>query len=152
MPRGSRLIRVSFRVNIFLASPSLRGKLYGRKPFVMARRVFLSRGATAGFLGFIACGPSRDEDAPASCSEVWALYVLSSSWSAGVGRALWLAALERLRLGGTSSVTLWVLSENERGRRFYTEAGFVPEPASEKEFALGGIKLKEMRVVFHDVV
>ena len=102
--------------------------------------------------GFVACGASRDEDALANCGEVWALYVLSSVWSAGVGRALWLEALERLRRGGTSRVTLWVLSENERGRRFYTAAGFVPEPASEKEFALGGAKLKEIRLVFQDVV
>ena len=81
-------------------------------------------------IGFVAYGPSRDQDAPANCAEVWALYVLSSSWSAGVGRSLWLAALERLRLVSTSRVTLWVLSKNERGRRFYTAAGFVPEPAS----------------------
>ena len=64
---------------------------------------------------------------------------------------MWLAALERLRLGGTSRVTLWVLSENERGRRFYTAAGFVPEPACEKEFVLGEAKLKEIRLVFQDV-
>jgi len=103
-------------------------------------------------IGFVAYGPSRDQDAPANCAEVWALYVLSSSWSAGVGRSLWLAALERLRLVGASRVTMWVLSENERGRRFYTAAGFVPEPASEKEFALGGARLKEIRLVFQDVV
>ena len=103
-------------------------------------------------IGFVAFGPSRDQDAPANCGEVWALYVLSSFWSSGVGRCLWLAALERLRLGGTSRVTLWVLSQNELGRRFYTAAGFVPEAVSEKEFSLGGAQLKEIRLVFQDVV
>ena len=104
-------------------------------------------------VGFVAYGPSRDQNALANCGEVWALYVLSSSWSAGVGRALWLAALERLRLQGISnSITLWVLSANTRGRRFYTAAGFVPEPASEKEFSLGGATLREIRLVFQDGV
>jgi GNAT superfamily N-acetyltransferase len=104
-------------------------------------------------VGFVAYGPSRDQDALANCNEVWALYVLSSSWSAGVGRALWLAALERFRLQGISNiVTLWVLSANMRGRRFYTAAGFVPELASEKEFSLGGASLREIRLVFRDVV
>jgi hypothetical protein len=49
-------------------------------------------------------------------------------------------------------VTLWVLSENERGRRFYTAAGFAPQLESEKKFSLGGASLKEIRLVFQDVV
>ncbi len=103
--------------------------------------------------GFVALGPSRDEGAAANCGEIWALYVLPPTWSTGVGRSLWLAALEQLRLQSISGiVTLWVLSANERGRRFYTAAGFVPQVESEKEFSLGGASLKEIRLAFRDVV
>ena len=104
-------------------------------------------------VGFVALGPSRDEDAAARCGEIWALYVLSSAWSTGAGRSLWLAALEELRRRSLSGiVTLWVLSANERGRRFYTAAGFVPQPESEKEFSLGGTSLREIRLAFQDGV
>ena len=116
----------------------------GRPTVLVARR----EGAVCGF---VALGPSRDEGAGASCGEIWALYVLSSCWSAGVGRSLWLAALQELRsLGMSRTITLWVLSANERGRRFYAAAGFVPEPDSEKEFSLDGTNLQEIRLAFRD--
>ena len=105
-----------------------------------------------GIVGFVAYGPSRDQDAPANCGEVWALYVSSSFWSTGIGRELWLAALKQLRSQSVATITLWVLSENARGRQFYTAAGFRPDPASEKEFNLGGATLKEIRLVFQDGV
>ena len=110
-------------------------------------RVLVARG-DGGVAGFVAYGPYRDAHAPPGWGEIWALYVEPSSWSSGTGRALWLAAREQLRLQGTTTVALWVLSENLRGRRFYTAAGFLPEPASEKEFTLGGASLKEIRMVF----
>ena len=95
--------------------------------------VFVAR-CERKIIGFVAYGPSRDRDAAPNCGEVWALYVLSCCWSAGVGQALWLAALEQLRVQGLANViTLWVLSANARGRRFYTAAGFTPELASKKE-------------------
>jgi ribosomal protein S18 acetylase RimI-like enzyme len=103
-------------------------------------------------VGFVAYGACRDDDAPPARGEIWALYVLSSHWSAGVGRALWLAALEHLRRQGYASVSLWVLSQNRRGIRFYTTAGFKADPASEKEFTLGGASLREVRLVFQDAV
>jgi len=101
-------------------------------------------------VGFVAHGACRDEDRPPSRGEIWALYVLAPFWSTGVGRALWLAAREQLRLQGFTSISLWVLSQNARGVRFYTAAGFVPEAASERELALGGTLLKEIRMVFED--
>lgn len=114
-------------------------------------RVLVAR-HEATVVGFVAHGASRDDDAPQSRGEIWALYVLAPYWSSGVGRALWLAALEQLRQQRFKSVSLWVLSQNARGIRFYTAAGFVPEQASENEFTLGGPPLKEIRMVFQDGV
>ena len=45
------------------------------------------------------------------------------------------------------SVSLWVIDRNERARRFYCAAGFNVEAESEKEFELGGAKLREVRMV-----
>ena len=110
-------------------------------------RVLVARHEGA-VVGFVAYGASRDEDAVPGSGEIWALYVLAPHWSSGVGRALWLEALEQLRRQGFAAVSLWVLSRNARGLRFYTAAGFVLDAASEKEFTLGGAPLKEVRMVF----
>ena len=88
-----------------------------------------------GVIGFIAFGACRDKEAPSSFAEIWAVYVLPSHWSLGVGRALWLAARESLLDQGFAAVTLWVLALNARGIRFYSAAGFAVDPGSEKLFA-----------------
>ena len=99
-------------------------------------------------VGFVAFGASRDEGAEPGSAEIWALYLLHEVWSQGVGRMLWQAALERIIAQGFKTVSLWVISTNERAIRFYLDAGFVPEPDSLKEFELGGVQLKEIRYVF----
>ena len=48
-------------------------------------------------VGFVAFGASRDEDAPAGRSEIWAIYVKPACWSTGAGRHLWLEALQRIQ-------------------------------------------------------
>lgn len=97
--------------------------------------------------GFVAFGPSRDKGAAPGTAEIWALYLAPSCWSQGTGRALWLAALERMREAACSAVSLWVLAGNERARRFYAAAGFAPDLASEREFAIGGARVAELRYV-----
>jgi GNAT superfamily N-acetyltransferase len=97
--------------------------------------------------GFIAFGASRDKDAQARSAEIWALYLAPSRWSQGNGRALWLAALQRIRAQACTSVSLWVLAGNARARRFYAAAGFVPEPDSVRELSLGGARVSELRYV-----
>jgi ribosomal protein S18 acetylase RimI-like enzyme len=106
--------------------------------------VAMADGRVAGFVAF---GPSRDKDAAPGAAEVWALYLAPSCWSQGIGRTLWLAALEHIRTQACSSVSLWVLAGNERARRFYAAAGFAPEPASMREFAIGGARVSELRYV-----
>lgn len=101
-------------------------------------------------IGFVSFGPCRDEAAPSDRGEVWAIYVAPNAWSTGVGQALWRAASERLRTLGFRSVSLWVIEGNERARRFYSAAGFDVEAGSQKEFELGGAKLREVRMVKND--
>lgn len=98
--------------------------------------------------GFIAFGPSRDKGAQPQCSEIWSLYLAPPFWSRGVGRMLWLAALDRIHAQDFKTVSLWVLAGNTRATRFYAAAGFKPEPASAQEFSLGGATLQEVRYLY----
>lgn len=99
-------------------------------------------------VGFVAFGPSRDEGAPSDQAEVWALYVKAGFLSTGVGRLLWLSALQQILADGYKSVGLWVIAGNERAIRFYERAGFLAEPGSRKSFELGGASLEELRYVY----
>ncbi|MGW6745319.1 N-acetyltransferase family protein [Streptomyces sp. NPDC055025] len=118
------------------------------------RREYLTRGdgrvadlvaERAGqVVGWGCCGPSRDEDAPAGSAEVYALYVLPEQVSTGVGRALMDALTTRAVSEGASVLVLWVLTANERARRFYAKAGFAPDGAAEA-FEVGGATVSEVR-------
>jgi len=99
-------------------------------------------------LGFVSFGGCRDEGAPAHRGEVWALYVSPTAWSVGAGWALWEAARVQMLHAGYEQVSLWVLSGNVRGLRFYEAAGFRREPRSEQSFERGGATLQEVRLVF----
>lgn len=81
-------------------------------------------------VGFCAVGaPSRDEGADPRTAEIGAIYVLPSSWRAGVGSALMNVALADLGADGWESVTLWVLAENRAARDFYARFGFAADGA-----------------------
>lgn len=103
---------------------------------------------TGRVTGFMAYGQSRDTGAPSDRAEIWSIYVKPTFWSAGVGRRLWLAALEQIRREGYNSVSLWVIAGNERAIRFYTRAGFVAEPESRGTFEIGGTQLEDIRYVY----
>lgn len=59
--------------------------------------------------------------------EVAALYVDPTRQGSGVGRALMTRALADLRAAGHPVARLWVLTGNDRARRFYAAAGFDDE-------------------------
>jgi ribosomal protein S18 acetylase RimI-like enzyme len=84
-------------------------------------------------VGFSAFGPCRDADAGAL------------AFDRGLGRELWLASREALLQRGAQRVSLWVIANNARATRFYTLAGFAPQPESLKAFELGGMQLEEVR-------
>lgn len=99
-------------------------------------------------LGYITFGACRDAGAAKTRGEVWALYVAPAAWSSGAGWALWQAARVRLLHRGCEDVSLWVLSGNERGQRFYRSVGFEQEAGSAQRFERGGATLTEVKLVF----
>ena len=98
-------------------------------------------------IGFVSFGPSRDPGSLPNTGELEAIYVLPAYWGTGVGAALWRAAERRLTERHFTSVTLWVLKDNVRAIRFYSAAGFLAQPSSEKEIIRGGKALREIRYV-----
>jgi GNAT superfamily N-acetyltransferase len=105
--------------------------------------------APAEIIGFAAFGPERgEEDRPSQPlpgpadldrAELYALYVLPRHWSSGVGRALVDHALALAAEAGYADISLWVLEGNERGRRFYEQAGFAGTGESAALSRLGGV-------------
>lgn len=101
--------------------------------------------ASGDVVGFCRYGPSRDSDGGPSTGEVMAINLHPAFWRRGLGRELLLAALSRLREGGFTEATLWVLHGNERARRFYEALGWRPDGAERIETELTGSPLHEVR-------
>ncbi len=101
-----------------------------------------SNGAVCGWLNF---GSSRDEGAPKTEAEVWAVYVAPEFWSTGTGRLLWARAKELMLQQGFLSCILWVFPQNARAIKFYEAAGFIADPSPPKTFELGGRQHQEVR-------
>ncbi len=91
--------------------------------------------------GWVSFGPGRDDDAMGR-AEIFAIYVSPALWGGGIGRRLMEAA--EAALAGTRGLTLWVLEQNRRARRFYAAAGFIPD-GRRQEITLGGAGLREIR-------
>lgn len=105
----------------------------------------------AGIVGYASFGPETDVlGAPwphplsaagrdGSVAELYALYVRPAWWSTGTGRALMERVLARTGRAGYLAITLWVLRDNQRARRFYERAGFAPDGAVDVLDGLGGV-------------
>jgi RimJ/RimL family protein N-acetyltransferase len=78
-------------------------------------------GRIVGFCGF---AQSRDDDAMERTAEVLTIYLLAEAAGRGIGRDLFVAAIERLRTLGYGRATLWVMASNDHSRRFYEVAGW----------------------------
>ena len=92
-------------------------------------------GQGARAVGFASFGPERGADgetgpppgagpAGPARAELYAIYVVPGMWSAGAGRALMAAVAADARSSRYAGMSLWVLEENSRARRFYERAGF----------------------------
>jgi GNAT superfamily N-acetyltransferase len=107
--------------------------------------------AAAGIVGYASFGPEVDVlGAPwphpptaagekGEVGELYALYVHPAWWSTGTGRALMDRVLAETARAGYPCITLWVLRDNARARRFYDRAGFAPDGASNILHRLGGV-------------
>jgi len=110
-----------------------------------------------GIVGYASFGPERDvlamswpyprtaAGAEGRVAELYALYVHPAWWSTGTGRALMDQVLAKVSSAGYQSITLWVLEENARARRFYERAGFAPNDARHVLDDLGGVIEKRYR-------
>ena len=97
-------------------------------------------------VGFVGFDRSRDKGTPSTTGEIFALYVLPAHWDSGAGVALWDAANDGLKEEGCTRVTVWVPLRNERGLRFFEQAGFKREMTSLKTVAVGNVKIEESRL------
>ena len=115
-------------------------------PDPSSNSVFVSTTLDGLVTGFASIGEVRDEDLrPQKFFELYAIYVAPEYWDLGVGRVLWNAALAAVP-SGTAGVSLWVLTQNERGRRFYERRGFEFGGIHRIE-QIGGQDLEEMRYI-----
>jgi GNAT superfamily N-acetyltransferase len=95
-----------------------------------------------GMAGFVAWGPARDEDTADRDQEVYAVYVDPPRWRSGYGSTLLAHALGTVPDG--TAVTLWVLEDNRRARRFYEGHGLSADGVT-KLVSIGGADLREVR-------
>jgi len=91
-------------------------------------------------VGFIALGPSRDDDRQGE-TEIYTLYVDPEAWGRGCGSALIGKAPE------DGPVSLWVFTGNERARRFYARHGFQPDGSTEEGHHGPNMRLARSRAV-----
>ena len=76
-------------------------------------------------VGFVSVGPARDDDQDRG--EIYALYVAPTRWRSGIGSVLITRAEELLADRGHDEAVLWVLRDNDRGRKFYEARGWQPD-------------------------
>jgi len=109
-----------------------------------------AREVAPGIVGYASFGPETEATAPwpppltpdgeeGRVAELYALYVRPAWWSTGTGRALMERVLAGTTRAGYLSLTLWVLRDNGRARRFYERAGFAPDGAVNVLDRLGGV-------------
>jgi ribosomal protein S18 acetylase RimI-like enzyme len=73
--------------------------------------------------GFTYVGPSESEGA----AELYAIHVEPGLVGTGFGRLLMANAMSELAEMGADRAVLWVLEANDRARRFYDRAGWIPD-------------------------
>ena len=99
------------------------------------------RGRIVGFAG---TGRPTDPENPPGRAELETIYLLPDVWRHGVGRQLMARALGDLADREFSSAILWVLTGNERGRRFYEAADWQPDGRIQM-LDFDGTPVEEMR-------
>jgi ribosomal protein S18 acetylase RimI-like enzyme len=91
-------------------------------------------------IGYVSGGMERSRH-PEYDGEVYAIYVLEEFQGNGIGRALLIEGVRRLRALGFKSMLIWVLDENLSGCRFYERMGGAAIAA--REIVIGGATLGE---------
>ncbi|MEV5432584.1 GNAT family N-acetyltransferase [Streptomyces sp. NPDC052701] len=98
-----------------------------------------------GLVGWICFGPWRGEvPGPGRVGEIYALYVSPDLIGQGIGRRLLKEAHAQMKSQGFEVSALWVLSANQRGRRFYERSGYQADGAAQDD-PYDEITLTELR-------
>ena len=108
------------------------------------RLIYVALDAHGEIVGFASVGPCRDEDISShEIFELYAIYLTPENWRAGIGSTL-LQNVARDIPESVRLLTLWVLKDNDQGRRFYESRGFTLDGAT-KMADIDGHKLEEVR-------
>lgn len=94
-------------------------------------------------VGFAACGAPRDCDMPFD-AELYVLNVDPGHWRRGVGRRLFAHCIDHIAACGKRNLYLWVLTANERARRFYESLGGQPLVDRMREADFNGVGVPEI--------
>ncbi|MFF4470773.1 GNAT family N-acetyltransferase [Streptomyces sp. NPDC001599] len=124
------------------ADAERRRSLFARPPQGLVNLV--AEDEAGEVVGWACHGPYRDGEARTADAELYALYVDTARFGAGIGRALVGESVRRCRAAGHARMLLWVLRDNTRARRFYERAGFRPDGA-EEPFEVEGVAVPEVR-------
>ena len=98
-------------------------------------------------VGLAAIGPSQDPDAGSAAGEGTVLAVHPDARRQGHGSRLLNASVDLLAEAGAESVSLWLLTDDERTRAFLTASGFAPDGAfRDRVVSPDGDTLREVRL------
>ena len=75
--------------------------------------------------GVFVFSKSFDEDADKDTADIGAIYFLPEYWGKGFGTKLIDFGIAEIKKTGYKAITLWVLEQNIRARKFYEKKGFV---------------------------
>ncbi len=113
-----------------------------------ARFTLVAHDEADGVIGFAAAGPERSGDHEYR-AEIYALYVLPSHQGRSIGEKLFRAVADRLVVGGTRSMLLWVLEANSRARGFYEALG--GKIVRKQPIEIGGVIFTEVAYGWPDL-
>ncbi len=87
-------------------------------------------------VGFTSINPSRDADAPDGMFELTGLYLDPDHIGKGYGKRAMDFVKHEASARGYTVISLWMLDQNNRAKRFYEKAGFAPD-GTKKNSGLG---------------
>lgn len=110
-------------------------------------------------VGFSRAGPTRTtsptgDPLPEGFSaragaELYAIYLLPSSFGTGLGTALLRKAAESMRQFGHTAMCVWVLTENQRAVEWYARRG--ARPIAEAPITLANVKYPQTALLWRDI-
>ena len=78
-------------------------------------------------IGFLSIAVSRDDDLKESFYEIIGLYLAPEFIGVGYGKQSMNWIKKEIQSRGYNKISLWVLEENNRARRFYEQSGFITD-------------------------